>query len=496
MLLKKNEKIIKKYDVIVVGSGLGGLTAANKLSKDGRSVLLLEAHNKLGGFATWFRRDAVGSIRHIFDISLHGFPAGMIKTCRRHWNKEIANCIEKVKKIRFINPQFNIETDFTKEDYIRILVEKFNQPKDHILNFFEEIRNMNFYDDDKITNGEFLQKYFPDRSDIIRFLLEPMAYANGTTLEDEAITFGIVFSNFMNKGAYIFKGGTDKLIKMMKNELIKNGVDIRLHSFVDEVLITNKKACGVRVKKEIIYSKSVISNSSLYNSIFKMTSQENFSTDFLNKARKVRINTSSCQVFMGLRNGEDIPNVGELIFYSDSKEFDTELLLSSQAYSQTFSIYYPEMRAQPPQNYAIVSSMNAKYEDWNNLSREEYQRGKEYLMENALKTIEKIIPGVRDKIEYITASTPLTIEKYTHHHFGSSFGTKFEGLKVSKDLSKEIKGYYHTGSVGIIMSGWLGAANYGIIQSHDLNNYLDTLNKPPLYRMMGKKNIVEEVNHV
>ena len=58
MLLKKKDKILKSYDVIVIGSGLAGLTAANKLAKDGRSVLLLEAHNKLGGFATWFRRNA------------------------------------------------------------------------------------------------------------------------------------------------------------------------------------------------------------------------------------------------------------------------------------------------------------------------------------------------------------------------------------------------------------------------------------------------------
>ena len=101
MLLKKKDKISKTYDVIVIGSGLAGLTAANKLAKDGRSVLLLEAHNKLGGFATWFRRNANEGEKHIFDISLHGFPAGMIKTCRRYWNKDIANQIERVDKIRF-----------------------------------------------------------------------------------------------------------------------------------------------------------------------------------------------------------------------------------------------------------------------------------------------------------------------------------------------------------------------------------------------------------
>ena len=59
-----------RYDVIVVGSGLAGLTAANTLARAGRSVLLLEQHSKLGGLATWFRRPG----GHVFDVSLHGFP--------------------------------------------------------------------------------------------------------------------------------------------------------------------------------------------------------------------------------------------------------------------------------------------------------------------------------------------------------------------------------------------------------------------------------------
>ena len=84
-----------------------------------------------------------------------------------------------------------------------------------------------------MTNGELFDKFFPQRNDIKRFLLEPIVYANGSTLEDPAITYGIVFSNFMSKGVYIFQGGTDTLISMMKDELINNGVDIKLQSFVN-----------------------------------------------------------------------------------------------------------------------------------------------------------------------------------------------------------------------------------------------------------------------
>jgi phytoene dehydrogenase-like protein len=119
MLYKAKDKITKSYDTIIIGSGLAGMTAANKLAKNDRSVLLLEAHNKLGGFATWFYR---ANKKHVFDVSLHGFPFGMKKTCRKYWNKEIADHIVQLKDVRFINPQYELQSTFTREDFTEIFM--------------------------------------------------------------------------------------------------------------------------------------------------------------------------------------------------------------------------------------------------------------------------------------------------------------------------------------------------------------------------------------
>lgn len=472
MLLKKKDAPEDNYDVIIIGAGLAGLTAANKLATCGRRVLLLEAHNKLGGLATWFKRKQG---EYIFDVSLHGFPIGMKKTCRKYWSKEIADSIVQVKKVRFVNPQFNLETTFTKEDYSAILHDHFKIPTETVQQFFAELANMNFYDKSQMKNSELFDKYFPDRNDIVRFLLEPIVYANGSNLDDEAITYGIVFSNFMNKGVYIYQGGTDELIFKMQEILLNNGVDIKLHAKIDDIVIKNKQVQGVQLGQQMIHAPVVLSNANLLSTVFKLSGEKNFTPEFIQKCSKVRLNTSSAQVFMGLKNGCDIPFVGDLIFYSEDETFSSEQLLDTDSKSQTFSIYYPDMRPARDASYAIVSSMNARFEDWDGLTPEEYNEKKAVIIKKALAGIEKLIPGVGEKIDFIEASTPLTVKKYTHHEKGASFGTKFEGLDISMNLNKQVTGLFHAGSVGIIMSGWLGAANYGVIQAHNIDNHLDTL---------------------
>lgn len=460
-----------RYDVVVIGSGLGGLTGANCLAKCGYSVLLLEHHYQLGGLATWFKRKG----GHIFDISLHGFPVGMIKSCRKYWTREIADSIAQLRNIRFVNPQFNIWTTFDKTDFTRLLHEKFGIAKETVARFFSTLRAMNFYDNDSRTTGELFEEFFPGRDDVKRLLMEPIAYANGSTLDDPAITFGIVFSNFMNKGVYTFTGGTDTLVKKMLVELRRNGVDVRRSALVEEILVEEehgaRRVSGVRVNGRTIRCRAILSNANLKNTIFQLAGEEKFTPAFIEEAKAVRLNSSSCQVYLGLKKGETVPDIGDLVFTSDAERFSSEELVDLRTRSRTFSIYYPDTR--PGQDRtAIVASLNGRYEDWAGLSEEAYQAEKERLIEESLVSLERFVPEIRSKLDHTEAATPRTISYYTRHMSGASFGTKFEGLKVSMDLPEQLPGLHHAGSVGIIMSGWLGTINYGVIVANKIDKYL------------------------
>ena len=454
------------YNVVVIGSGLGGLTSANRLARSGHSVLLLEHHHQLGGLATWFKRKG-----HIFDVSLHGFPHGMVKTCRKYWNREIMESIVQLKKIVFDNPQFSLTTTFDRQDFTSILINKFKVSQATINNFFNTVASMNFYDDQSMSTRELFEKFFPGRDDVHRLLMEPITYANGSTLEDPAITYGIVFSNFMNKGVFTFKGGTDHLIGMMVEELNKNGVTICKNSKVDRIATENGKVRGVQIGERFIETDSVVSNSGILNTIYDLTGKDAFPAEFLDKVKTVRVNTSSCQVYIGIKKEETIADIGDLLFVSTAERFSSDELLDMHTRSRTFSLYYPKTR--PGHNrFTVVASMNGRFDDWNRLNDKEYESEKQAMIKRTLVDLERYIPGIRQKIDWLEAATPKTIQRYTLHTKGTSFGTKFEGLDISRSIFKAVKGLFHVGSVGIIMSGWLGAINYGVIVANDVDGYL------------------------
>ena len=306
---------------------------------------------------------------------------------------------------------FSLTTDFSRVDFTRLLIEKFNVAPDVVEGFFTKARKMDFQDDQQLTTRELFDEFFPGREDVIRLLMEPITYANGSTLEDPAISYGIVFSNFMSKGVYTFQGGTDQLIRLMKKEMLDNGVDIRINCDVEKINCEGGQVRSVEVGGRTIKTRAVVSNANLKQTIFRLVGEDNFEKKFVEEAQAVRLNNSSTQVYMALKPEERIDeSTGDLLFSSTAPIFRTDLLLSRDITSRTYSFYYPRTRPEGRPRCLIVSSTNANYDDWANLSEEEYQASKQDLVETTLDALDKYVPNVRERIDHAEASTPAHLQ--------------------------------------------------------------------------------------
>jgi phytoene dehydrogenase-like protein len=110
----------------------------------------------------------------------------------------------------------------------------------------------------------------------------------------------------MSKGVYTFQGGTDRLIKLMHAELIRSGVDVRIKCDVEKILVERGRVKGVRVGGRDIACGAVVSNANLKATVLHLVGKEHFDRKFCEDAEAVRLNNSSCQVYMALKPGTEL----------------------------------------------------------------------------------------------------------------------------------------------------------------------------------------------
>jgi phytoene dehydrogenase-like protein len=138
------------YDIIIVGAGLAGLTAGAKLAIEGRKILLIEQHSKMGGCATTFRRnvEALNGAKVTFEVGLHEMDGLANENNPKNRIFKEFNIFDKVEFIqvpefyRFTNGRVDVVIPHNIPEAIKVLVEEFSDEKEGINKFYYDIEQI------------------------------------------------------------------------------------------------------------------------------------------------------------------------------------------------------------------------------------------------------------------------------------------------------------------------------------------------------------------
>lgn len=269
-----------KYDCIVIGAGLAGLTAAYKLVKNGRKVLVIEKENFVGGrTSSWndngFMVEA-GFHRHI------GYYRELPKILSEvgvnindivMWEKEAEiRIIDNKKLVIGISPFHNPYT-FLKDILGNREILNFNDKLSMIKLFGLGFKDYKF-NPDKLDNYSILdyckKLYITDN--VINYVVSSLStgiFFLPMEKYSSKLFFGLFYPSLFHMislriGAY--KGGMSKVIcEPIANNIIDLGGYIKLNTTVKELIIENNKVIGVKINNSKFFANNVILATDIYN---------------------------------------------------------------------------------------------------------------------------------------------------------------------------------------------------------------------------------------
>ncbi len=441
-------------DVIVIGSGIGGLCCAGLLSKAGKKVLILEAHSKPGGAAhgfikngykfesgpslwsgigTWPTTNPLGQVLKALNQNVE-----LIKY--HDWNVQIpeGDYTIGVGDNRFIDQVNSISGKNAVKEWENfthaikpigaaanaIPLLALNQNKETVFQILKRgktlLTHLNSFKYLKGAFGGLVDEHLKDPFlrnwvDLLCFLISGL-----TKDETNAAAMATLFDDWFKPNAYLEypKGGSESIVQALLDGIFSFGGKLRLNSKVSQIIIKNKQAIGVKLKNgEEIFADKIVSNADIWSTV------ELLPNEVVKSWATHKNKTPKCKSFLHIHLGFNADGLKNIPLHSIWVN-DWSKGITAERNVVVLSIPSSLDHTMAPANKHVLhgyTPANEPWDKWKNLNvgSKEYNQLKEERCSVFWKPIKKLIPDIEERIEVKMLGTPLTHQRFLNAKDGS-----------------------------------------------------------------------------
>ena len=423
---------LPKYDVVIVGAGVGGLACANYLAKAGLAVLLLERHAIPGGYAGSFRKKGF-----YFDAAAH-----YLSSCRE--SGQVGRLIQDHNLSQFLQlervdpsdtllfPSGPVEIAATPSEFASNLSKVFPRDRKGIHDLFKYLQDTpatQLYVDLKTklfsqVLDEFLQDYR------LKAHLEILLGNIGAPASRaSALSAAFLFREYIFDGGYYPKGGMQQFCDALTKRFSSYGGDIALGMPARGLIIKDGAIKGVLVRGGLsVECSHVVANCDPFQLVTELIngSAGNALAEYKTKLEQGLPSISAFMLHIGLSTSLEnrIPYRG-CIWYSPT--FDIQSCFSNWMdgevdfkndgfiFASFPSAHNPDLAPEGKSSVQLITGATFR-------SPEYWDQNSERLADAIIQRAERFIPNLSRDIEFRLVATPQTLRKYTMNHAGAMYG--------------------------------------------------------------------------
>ncbi|CCQ61552.1 carotenoid isomerase [Crocosphaera watsonii] len=486
------------YDVIVIGSGMGGLVTATQLAAKGAKVLVLEKYLIPGGSAAYFEREGyrfdVGASM-IFGFGTEG-TTNLLTRALEGVNMSMETIPDPVQ-IHYHLPN-NLELKVHKNygKFIEELTAKFPHEKIGIRRFYDECwqvfnclnaMELLSLEEPRYLMRVFFQhpfaclglvKYLPQNAgdiarryisdpELLKFIdMECYCWSVVPAGKTPMINAGMVFSDRHYGGINYPKGGVGTISEKLVEGLEKFGGEIQYKARVTNILMEQGKAVGVRLADGKEYrAKRIVSNATRWDTFEKLLTNNPIPKKEEKWQQRYEKSPSFLSLHLGVKS-EVLP-IGTECHHVLLEEWETMEDEQGTIFVSIPTLLDPSLA--PPGHHIIHTFTPSYINEWEGLSKQEYSQKKEAAASHLIKRLEKIFPGLVDGLDYQEVGTPRTHRRFLGRNdgtYGPIPSRKLPGLLGMPFNRTVIPGLYCVGDSTFPGQGLNAVAFSGFACSH------------------------------